>query len=206
MKRWLLLVLLLSSACGDALVDGEHRGEPYMRVEGLFRGSPGDGSVRSPHLGILWAGPCEEKHFEAKLTPILASTPLTSTFTFELWDLPPRSAMRPLCDNDANVAVGSFIVYDDVDENGWAEMRLDDEGLRIGAPDRALGIAPIHYLLYTDRPIRGCDPFPDVEAGFHVLVSYNHWLLRPENAHVEIFIFDPTDVFPGAYISCFAEM
>lgn len=193
--RRLLLVSLLATACGDAVVDGDYRGEPHLRVEGVFRGNTGDATIRSPHLGILWSTPWFEQRLEATLTPILA-TPLSSNFSFEIWDLPPISAtfLDPFC--GAWLALGTFVVYDDVDENGRVEMELEDEGLRILAPDTALGLGEVHYLLYTNRALEGCEPFPDLDAGFHVILAYDGWVGRSEKAYVEISLFPPQEFFP----------
>lgn len=130
---------------------------------------------------------------ESKLTPILAS-PLSSTFSFEIWDLPPTSALVKAC--GARVALGSLVVYDDVDEDGRIEMAVDHQGLRILAPDKALGFGPVHALLYTDTALTGCEPLPDLDPGFHVILLYDCWWSRPEKASVEIFLFPPMDLFP----------
>lgn len=47
--RWPILLLLLSIACGESLVDGAYSGEPYVQVSGTFRGHTGEATIHSPH-------------------------------------------------------------------------------------------------------------------------------------------------------------
>lgn len=190
--RWIVLALFLSIACGDPLVDGSYRGKPYMRLSGFLRGSVSDAVVRSPHLGILWSSREHWRHVVPALTPILA-TPLSSSFAFELWDLPPSSVRFPLC--GANVAVGYLMVYDDVDGNGRVEVVFDEHEFRILAPDKALGFG-VHFLIHTDRAIRNCWPLPDLDAGFHLLLSDECEMVYYDERTVEILLHPPEDRFP----------
>lgn len=199
--RWrsslLCSLFLLASACGDSVVDGDHRGEPYLRLHGSFFGSTGhDANVRSAKLGIAWYHPFAFGPTVPQLTPILTS-PLSSEFSFAVWDLPPASTIVSFC--GARLALGLILVYDDVDDNGRVGMQLAEDAIRIEPPDRVLGMGVNSWLIYAATPLRDCPDLPDVDAGLYVLVpDPNDWLrLRAvKNASVEIELFPPRNHIP----------
>lgn len=195
-RLWLCLILL--AACGDAMVGGGYEGEPYLRVEGVFRGSTGDATLHNPQIGIIWAvedDGAELEGVEANLRPI-EGAPLANTFTFEIWDLPPAAALLPIC--GARMAIGSVAVYDDV--NGDGRVRFLPSSLRFAAPDLALGFSLFSFLVYADAPLRDCEEsflsFPDLEPGFHVLDLQDCQRWRKVDASIEIHLFPPANSFP----------
>lgn len=197
--RWLVLFCLF--ACGDAMVDGSYLGEPHLRVEGMFRGSTGEATIHAPQLGIIWATPDgnhEIAKLDIRLTAIFAD-PLATTFSFEVWDLPPRSALVPIC--GTRIATGTLAVYDDVNRDGRIDLEFDDESLRVVAPDKALGMGDFYYLLYVEDSIEDCEFLPGAPRrlgpGFHVIAIHGCESWESAGAFVEVRLFPPADVFPS---------
>lgn len=200
MSRFWFCFLLPLLACGDAMVDGSYEGEPYLRVDGVFRGSVGEEIIHAPRLGIMWAthdGRYEILGLDTRLTSIRAD-PLSSHFSFEVWDLPPASALVSAC--GARLAVGALAVYDDVNGDGKIELATHEESLRVVDPDKALGLGVFYYLLYADAPLVDCDsplgPLPSLPPGFHVIVLHACEAWEVASPFVEVRLFPPADSFP----------
>lgn len=209
--KWRFLCLLFLAACGDALVDGAYPGEPFLRVEGVFRGSTGEETIHSPHIGIVWPlhdGSYSLAGFDNRLTTIQAG-PLASTFSFEIWDLPPALAFDHAC--GVRMALGTLAVYDDVNQDGRVDLTIDDGLLGVAAPDKALGVGVINYLAYVDGvPREGCEPpWPSTPGpGFHVLGLHQCQTWQRTDPFVEVHLFPPSNHFGPIIVDdpmCFLE-
>lgn len=181
------------------MVEGAYQGEPYFRVEGMFRGSTGEATIHSPHLGIIWPAPDgnhEIARLDTLLPPIL-SDPLSRSFAFEVWDLPPASSLIRIC--GTRMALGTLAVYDDVNRDGQIALEFEGDSLRVGAPDKALGMGAYYSLVYVEGvSLEGCevDGIPKLNPGFHVLAFHDCETWQSLGAFVEVRLFPPAESFP----------
>lgn len=74
------------------------------------------------------------------------------------------------------------------------QLAFDEFELRIQKPDKVLGIG-VHLLIYTDRALRDCAPFPDLDAGFHLILPDECEMVYYDQRTVEIFLHPPEDRF-----------
>lgn len=197
---WRSFCLLFLVSCGDAMVDGGYQGEPYFRVDGVFRGSTGEATIHSPQLGIIWPlvdGSYSFAGLDNQLISIQGD-PLASTFSFEIWDLPPASAFHDAC--GARMALGVLAVYDDVNRDGRIDLAIDGEPPGVVAPDKALGLGAFYYLMYVEGSPseENCEfiGFPMLAPGFQVLVVHDCETWHSPGAFVEVRLFPPADSFP----------
>ena len=146
MKRAAAL-LLLASACGDPIVDGDYLGEPLFRVSGRIEGDAGTSRIHSPWLAMLWAelqdGEVGEPRLIVTMAPI-SDHRFPGSFTIDFYDVPPPSVQMPLLGH--RVAMGIAVVVDDVDGNGRFEV---DPVVGVIPPDRMFGWAQDQTILYV---------------------------------------------------------
>jgi hypothetical protein len=118
-----LACAVLSAGCGN-LVDGEHKGDPLVKLQGQITNSPGKTSPPALRVALVWLAPAPAPSgpdggtpsplaFVAQETEIEPEFP--AAFTLSVFGLPPTAAMIPA--DASKVAVAQVVVYEDGNQN-----------------------------------------------------------------------------------------
>jgi hypothetical protein len=162
MKQWAWLSLLLVCGCrvggGDAIADGNYRGNPLYVVHGKVGDTfanlqPETDYNMRLYMAMRWANRdgAELILDEAPLSP--GGYNLDQPIAFEIHHLPPPEVMETFVDAQGNVsgrvAFGYPFAFNDGNRDGkFDPTERDPTWLR----DVELGYAPLYTLVYSDEP------------------------------------------------------
>lgn len=176
--------------CGDPLVDGSYPGEPLMTLEGsvYFVGTSaffGDDPAEL-RIAVFWAG--GEVGEGEQQVAVDASFP--AEYTLDLLKRPPASAHLEMpWARGARVAVGTPVLYYDVDEDGrWSEADT------LAGGNSGLGVLHVDDAVPADLA---------VEAGYQRASTNSPLcdtttggpLAPPATASTPLFVQTPWSVF-----------
>ena len=162
----LALTLPLSSACGDALVDAQWRGEALFTINGFvyLALSPEefeatdylqDGELRT---ALFWA-PTRGSSYSlagAVEQDVSAVGSFPARFALTIYAPPPTELLRPDPETSADFAVGLLVAYRDINGNDQWDR----------ATERFVGGATDRFVLYVPNGIANT-AFGRLDAGFH---------------------------------------
>lgn len=114
MRLWTLPLLTLC-ACGDALVDGDYRGEPLIKIHGEILQEEPLGPTSGPVLvSVFWGatsnttGPQIEQNLRVQ-------TEFPSRYTLEVFKPPSEEVMFDTPGGEQHIAMGLILLYEDAD-------------------------------------------------------------------------------------------
>jgi hypothetical protein len=174
-------LLIMMAGCGSVGAPGD--GEPYTTFNGSISSVLSD--VRSPvRAAVLWEVQGSSAVRVSQEIAVAGSFP--AAFTLPLTALPPLEAMQQPdpsksagLDPSMRFAVGTLIVYEDLNRNG----RLDLASLEQPAIDRILGTLPDEFFFYIEGtpPPSGTFNGLALSRGFN-LVALPQWAPDPQRA------------------------
>lgn len=183
-------LVVLASACGDAVVDGDWRGEELFVIEGFVRLDPSAEGIATPPAGeppggngpgplrvaLFWS-PARGAgfHLDAAIEQDVATDGLfPARFRLALFAPPDDELLTPVADGLGELAVAVVMAYlDDDRDQTWDRGREPVVG---GAPER--------LLVYTPDGVKS-RLFGELAPGFQRIVPIKDCVLRPDGLGFE---------------------
>lgn len=184
MKRLTIACTALTLACATAcggLPDHEGDSSTLVTLHGSVQSQSGALGGSGVHVAVIWENGMA--HAIAVDVPVKAEFP--AAFSIPLKSAPPAGFIVPSKDiGGAEVAIGMFIAYQDIDKNGQLDL-LDESSTK--AIDHVVGADKTHQLVFIKSAPNGFDKMKD-ENGKVPRLGFN--ILTPDEKH-NGFVWSP---------------
>jgi hypothetical protein len=174
------LTLATATACGG-LPDHEGGQSTLVTLHGSVQSQSGALGGAGVHVAVIWEN--GQAHALAVDVPVKAEFP--AAFSIPLKSAPPAGFIVPTKDiGGAEVAIGGFVAYQDLNKNGKLDL-LDESSTK--AIDHVVGIDKTHQLVFIKSAPNGFDKMKD-ENGVVPRLGFN--ILTPDEK-TNGFVWDP---------------
>lgn len=174
----LLLATLLCPGCGDALVDGDYRGEPLITIRGEILQDEPLGAVEGPVLVSVFWGANTRSMSPRVEQAVNVRTEFPSRYTLDVYQPPSAEVMFETPREKQTIAMGLILLYAD----GDGDEIFDPE------VDALIGTSQSSVLLWVeDNPEESMEELPEAH-NFYIGAVDNDDCGRPPE------LVDPNNV------------